>query len=341
MEYLIYLVYIAVAFIILYRCEREKLNFNIESEYLDRLNSLRGVFALDIIIGHVAGHGMIPLMPFEKFSIVSVFGFFFLSGSGMTYSCYNKENYLNRIFGKIIYLIAVTMITYIVKIFVQLVSGLDLGYIPTKITDLPQKYFEITNWYIWELIVLYIFFFLIYKGFTSKKIRTCLIVLASVVLGIVFALSGTVVAWYYSIWGFAFGVIFTEFFEKVIDFIHKWYGIIVIVSFIFAGFGGYALLSENAVMSYITRNFFDIACLMILILLIEQIRFENGIIRFLTTYSLEIYLYQSLWLDVTQSFYHLYCLRMIVVVGLTIFTAILIRPINEKIKKLLKYKKYM
>lgn len=69
----------------------DRLNISEKTGYLSRLNSLRGLFALDILIGHVAGHNMYPLMPFEKFSIVSVAGFFFLSGAGLADSYYKKK----------------------------------------------------------------------------------------------------------------------------------------------------------------------------------------------------------------------------------------------------------
>ena len=57
-----------------------------QEEVLGRLNSLRGVFAIEIIIGHVFRHQMTILYPFGKFMIVSAAFFFFISAFGMVYS---------------------------------------------------------------------------------------------------------------------------------------------------------------------------------------------------------------------------------------------------------------
>jgi len=67
---------------------------NIEKQLI-QLNSLRGLFALEIIIGHVVRDesGIISML--GRFMICSVAFFFFLSASGMVLSYKSKNDYLS------------------------------------------------------------------------------------------------------------------------------------------------------------------------------------------------------------------------------------------------------
>lgn len=330
-DWLIYSVYIMFILIILIGVKKEKA---IEKEnYFQRMNLLRGLFALDIIIGHVAGQNMLPLMPFEKFSIISVAGFFFLSGSGLANSYCKKERYLHKIPMKIIYLICTTLLLYLIKIIVQVFLQNDLGYIPFNKWHFIRFYLEKTNWYIWELILLYIIFGIIYHFIHEKKNRVIIMSIITFLIGFCFSLNGLIEAWYYSILGFPFGIIFSEYFDEFIYFIHYWLGKLLISLFFLCGLLGHVFLKGNVVGSYITRNLFCISCITIIILVIEHIKIDNKAIRVCTLFSLELYLYQSLYLDLTKQISSEYFLRMLLVLSATFLTAILVYPINKYIKQ--------
>lgn len=331
---LIYLVYIFFAIFVFWGCKKDEINLSEKDTYLQRMNLLRGIFALDIIIGHVAGQNMIALMPFEKFSIVSVAGFFFLSGFGLSNSFNNKKKYLTKIPEKIRYLIYVTVLLYIIKITFQLFSGVQLGYVSNNILHLVEKYFKTTNWYIWELILLYIFFYIIYFMLPKKTIRVVALFAASFLIGLIMIANGMIVAWYYSILGFPFGILFSEYFDVCMQFIHHWYGKVTILFFFVAGCIGYIFGKNNEVLSFITRNMFCISCITIIILLIGYYKIGNTMINHFTLLSLEIYLYQSLWLDITINMKSNYVIRMLIVVGGTYITALIIHPINRQLKRL-------
>ncbi|MBQ9867050.1 MAG: hypothetical protein IJM34_08525 [Lachnospiraceae bacterium] len=57
-----------------------------DKEALSELNGLRGLFALEVIVGHVVRYENSLLFPFGKFMIVSVGFFFYVSGFGLAYS---------------------------------------------------------------------------------------------------------------------------------------------------------------------------------------------------------------------------------------------------------------
>lgn len=52
-------------------------------DLLKRLNGMRGIFAIEIVIGHVIRYEDTILYPLGKFMIISVAFFFFVSAFGM------------------------------------------------------------------------------------------------------------------------------------------------------------------------------------------------------------------------------------------------------------------
>lgn len=333
-DYLIYFVYIFFAVLVLYGIRKDKIDILHKELYFNRLNSLRGLLALDIIIGHAAGHNMLPLMPFEKFSIVSVAAFFFLSGSGLANSYQKKSNYLWKLPAKILFLICASLLLYLQKIAVQLVTGMPLNYLPDENNYFIKLFFETTNWYIWELIILYIVFGLIYRFAGTRTARVALMFVVVFLIGLCFALSGSIVAWYYSILGFPCGVLFSECFDKFLNFIHRQIGQVIIIFLFISGLIGHIFLTNSIIGSYITRNLFCVSCIVIIILIVQYFHVNNRVIQAFTTLSLELYLYQSLYLDLTQSLSNNYLLRLGLVLGGTLIHAVLIHPINTKTKNI-------
>lgn len=82
-------------YIIFGNCEKHS-SHNISREScLTYLNRLRGIFAIEIVIGHVVRDEQTILYPLGKFMICSVAFFFFVSAFGMAVSYENStENLL-------------------------------------------------------------------------------------------------------------------------------------------------------------------------------------------------------------------------------------------------------
>lgn len=62
------------------------------------MNALRGIFAIEIVIGHVVRYENTWLYPFGKFMIISVAFFFFVSAFGMVSPIRNREMFTLRDF---------------------------------------------------------------------------------------------------------------------------------------------------------------------------------------------------------------------------------------------------
>ena len=128
------------------------------------INSLRGLFAVEIVIGHLvkeSRYGM-PLDVYEKFLFVSVGYFFFTSGFSMI--CNLKEkggSYFAGFFKrKILFLFFIAILIFIINCIIAAVSGIFTHYVSSD--SLPVMFFNRTNWFIWELELFYLLFYICY-----------------------------------------------------------------------------------------------------------------------------------------------------------------------------------
>ena len=81
MVFLSVMIYAVLAFLLIYGLQyRRAAN---EGEYFQSFNSLRGLFAIEIVVGHVIRYEKTWLYPLGKFMLISVAFFFFVSGWGL------------------------------------------------------------------------------------------------------------------------------------------------------------------------------------------------------------------------------------------------------------------
>lgn len=291
-----------------------------------RFNSLRGLFALEIVIGHVIRYEATLLYPLGKFMIVSVAFFFFVSGWGLCRSYHQKADYLHHFLPrKCGYLLVLSLFAFAVRIVVLLAAG---RYVADK--NIILQYLESTNWYIWELIFFYCLFFLIYR-FLSKY-RCTVIALVTFVMMTVAFFVGMIQGYYSSAMAFPAGVIFYEYYPAIVDFLRKIQGKILIC--IMAAFGLSSLLlgTDSLIGMVYLRNVMCLAVLCIMVRFLTYFHTDNLFLRFLGKYSTEIYLYQFVFLEVTAVLPD-WRIRILLVCALTLLTAIVIHPVQGWIRK--------
>ncbi len=119
------------ALIVFRNCKKHP-RFHLSREsYLQNLNNMRGLFALEIVIGHVIRYDRTILYPMGKFMICSVAFFLFVSAFGMAVSYEKKKNYLsiNFILSKPIYLAALSVLIFVFGMAVDAVCPNNLSYL--------------------------------------------------------------------------------------------------------------------------------------------------------------------------------------------------------------------
>lgn len=110
-----------------------------------RINALRGLFALMIVLGHCSMNfekELLWLMLIHRFNMVSVCFFFMVSGLSLSYNFERKKEYLKGfIKKKILVLMVFAFVAYIIG---EILKSAILG-IPVKI---DIRFITGWNWYI-------------------------------------------------------------------------------------------------------------------------------------------------------------------------------------------------
>lgn len=275
---------------------QNKWKINMENKELLTISQtgiLKGIMALGIVLYHLAvqyNDNLIVLKPFKYLGFLFVGLFFFISGYGLTVSMLTKKDYFSsskKRFLKVIIPFINAIIVYTIYYSLQ-------GEI------LKQNIFFVVKycWFIYEILALYIVFFITYKKFSFKKatILNSIIILISLILMYFFKISAT---WYKSTLAFLVGIIVAKNRENLVKWINSKYYIktfVLIISMgIFLSLGKYLELGILEILIYnIAVMLFIVVCLM---LIAKLMKFENKFLKYLGCISFEIYLYHGLFID--------------------------------------------
>ena len=299
---------------------------------LSQLNQLRGLFALEIIIGHVGRNTNGILLPFGRFMICSVAFFFFVSAYGMVLSCRKREGYLGCGFlvQKPLFLLLISLLIYALEGIVDFLVSPDLGFCDGFWS--LSAYFHRTNWFVWELIGLYLIFWLCYRF--GKRYRVILVTCCIVVGILAFYFAGAGVNWYASVSGFLLGVLFGEK-DTVINKICTVPGLSV--TFVLALFGMCVLFvkEENFLSLVLIRNAMCISVLLFTVLISGYaILRENPVTRFLTRYADALYFSQFIWLAYGSAVFpdRLWVRLAFVLLATTLSAVLVVQPMIHALK---------
>ncbi len=129
---------------------------------LNRENTaaLRGICAVEIMMGHLGiATGALVLYPNRKAGVLFVGVFFAISGYGLMYSLSCKENYLDAFLRKrLLKLLVPAYGVFAVGVLVRSCQKENMGELGNLLN--PERFFNGTNWYVWELAGMYLVFYL-------------------------------------------------------------------------------------------------------------------------------------------------------------------------------------
>lgn len=303
-------------------------------QLLGRFNDLRGIFAIEIVTGHVIRYESTVLYPMGKFLIVSVAFFFFVSSFGMVQSYRSKENYLRGFLAsKCGYIFILAVVTHLVNVAISMMTGLEKGYNTTS-DSLLYNFFKETNWYLWELLGFYALFFLLYKY--VHKYRCAIFFLITTVGATLLFKYGWVEGYYASALAFPFGVLVGEHFKSVSHFVYGPKGYAVTAGMALGGLSCLFLGEDSLVGMVYLRNTLCLSGLIILMYFMRCFRCTNRALRVLGDYSTEIYLFQFIWLAVSEAYGWDYKVRLPFVLAATGTTAYLMHFALNPVKRYMK-----
>ncbi len=279
---------------------------------VDNMQNIRGMLAVLIVIHHFSGmieeNSMFFLFNHIGYLVVALF--LFLSGYGLAYGVQNKPGYISGV--KFLYTrIPKLVIPYWIAVVIYAVGYFAAGE-PNTWKEILLSFVSFKNivgssWYIFELIGLYIIFFLSFKIKNRKIALSVLFVLVAVcAIGFYFGDSFSDV-WYRSIFAFPLGVLYSLKKDKIESFLlNKTIGkYIVLILFLII------LLSLRYVcvvfdLSYL-QVLFDVTSsamfALVAVIMLRKIKLGNKALGFLGSLSFEIYLVHFLLLKLIYSLY--------------------------------------
>lgn len=314
-----------------------KRNKNVGNTVFTEDNSiaLRGICSIEIMMGHLGiATESIVLFPNRKAGILFVGVFFALSGYGLMYSIANKDDYLvdflpKRI-GKLLFP------AYIVFLISIVLDGLiDKGAI-SLIEFFNLKYFFLrTNWYVWELLILYIVFYISVKKGKIEKTPLIIFYFSIVFVCIAYALKFEN-PWYGSTLCFGLGIFYfshRDQFEEIfimrnpaIKFISCCLVMTISIGLYFVRGGVIGLL--------FSRNIASIFFVIVLIVCLYRVSIGNKVSIWLGRYSYEIFLFHPLFINILRPWIKNNVIYSLMVIGFTVMASYLYGICEAKIKNI-------
>ena len=325
-----YIILIALALLLFIGIKPSKLReWQEEPLSLDRSKAIQGFAAVAIIVHHLAQElaqdaGAIGF--FTELGVLFVGIFFFFSGYGLYTSLKTKENYLKGFLKKRLVTILVPFYMCIL-VFTAAACICGTRFTPLQLLGVLSGWSLINQhmWYIVEIAILYIAFFLIYrliKNRTAATVVMSIFVIAMMAGSLMLAHGKDMSAsgwfqgewWYNSSFLFVIGIIVSKHSEGLRRIARKAYIIWLLVLaalLVLLGPQTVYMLRRYSYWSEIpgeTRAILDklrclsvqlpwIICFVLFLLLIMmRVRFGNTVLKFLGSISLELYLIHNLFL---------------------------------------------
>ena len=305
---------------------------------LDTSMALRGICSIEIMIGHLGiATGSVVLYPNRKAGILFVGVFLALSGYGLMYSVTNKDDYLDKfLFKRIGKLLFPAYGVFLINIVLSsIIDKNSLNLI--KIINF-KDFFLGTNWYVWELLMLYIVFYISVKIDKSFKKFPLIIFCFSVVFVCIAYGLKLENPWYGSTFCFVLGIsyfIHRDDFREVfvlsnptIKFIGCCFVMVVSIVLFF--------IDEGVVGVLVARNMASVFFVIVLLICLHRFSIKNNVSTWLGKYSYEIFLFHPLFINIFRSRIENDVVYSFAVIGVTILASYVYGVCANKLESIMK-----
>lgn len=305
---------------------------------LDRKNtiSLRGISAIEIMLGHIGlSTGNFILYPNKKAGILFVGIFFMLSGYGLTSSFYSKTNYLKSFFRK-------RLSNILCPVLIVYISATAIYHVIWPECDIWERidfysFLQKTNWYVWELLLLYVLFYICFK--LNEKYALLLLTMASLMIILAAYELHLSNPWYGSTMCFPLGILYYYISQGKLKnlfpgrFFFLYFFTLVISTGTFF-YGGNTFLAN-----VLGRNIASLSFCIIIILFLDKYRIGNIFTIHLGYYSYEIFLIHpniiSFFRKINLSNDYLFSALVIIV---TLVASIILKHFENNLRNIFKKK---
>ena len=299
--------------------------------------ALRGICAIEIMLGHIglATESTI-LFPNRKAGVLFVGIFFALSGYGLMYGVSNKENYLQGFWKKRIPKILIpAYVTFLIGIVIRSIMAGNANNLVNVISI--KRFFGQTNWYVWELLVMYIVFYICARLDKSLlKGQYILLVFSLVFVCMAFEM-GVDNPWYGSTLCFWLGIFYYMKSEVFIWFSEKYFLGKIVIGIVFLGIFCMLFFMQGGILgNLVARNCASLIFTILVIMWLHQVSIGNIISVWLGKYSYEIFLFHPLLISILRPWVKNDVFYAIMVIAGTILAAFIYRNCANFMKGLFK-----
>ena len=270
---------------------------------VQRLNDLRGLMAIWIVLGHLAlsmdAQRNIFLM-MQKADLAIVGMFFFLSGYGLEKSLETKKDYLRGfLFKKMARLLLMTWVQFGVTELCLYLVKFPRDY--SGLTGILGEYASNLNWYMWELALMYLIFFVSHILFKDKKAYIAATVLSVLLLITLYYFQGAFASTY-SCLAFPAGMIVYACRHKFEKASGSRFGEMFIALLILTGLTtASTIMPKDLFASVAGKNLFCVCFVILAAVTFLRLEADDKPYRILAKFSPEIYLYQFPAASVTMA----------------------------------------
>lgn len=297
--------------------------------------SLKGISATEIMIGHLGiATGLNILYPNRKAGILFVGIFFMISGYGLMYSYLNKSEYMRHFLRK--RMSGLLVPAYIVYLLNGIVEYLNRGGVKPAAAAvirylLLSKFMQTTNWFVFEIFLFYILFWVFYKFFAMKiaNILLCAVVIFLIFAGFYFKIDNP---WYGSSLCFPLGILYAQRERKWNEILLKHYFIKNVV--LLSGCGiciiAFFILGNSSMIGNpIARNLAAVSFCMWVLSILQKVRIEYRSLCWLGKISYEIFLLHPVWIVIVGRYVTKPWSYIILVIILTLVSAALLQRLID------------
>ncbi len=325
-----YVILVALALLLFIGIKPSKLReWQEEPLSLDKSKAIQGFAAVAIIVHHLSQElaetaGAIGF--FSELGVIFVGIFFFFSGYGLYTSLKTKDNYLKGFLKKRFVTILIPFyMCNLVFVVASCISGAKFTPLQLLAVLSGWSLINMHMWYIVEIAILYIAFFLIYRLIKNRTAATVVmsIFVLAMIAGSLMLCHGSDMScsywfqgewWYNASFLFVIGIIVSKHSEGLRKIARKGYIFLLAAFTALSGLLGvqtFYMLRKYSYWSEIPgedpRYLDKIRCLSVqlpwifcfvcfLLLIMMRVRFGNPVLKFLGSISLELYLIHNLYL---------------------------------------------
>ncbi|MCQ2522059.1 MAG: acyltransferase family protein [Lachnospiraceae bacterium] len=286
----------------------------------DRSRAVLGLFAVLIVLHHLVQHvgaanaGVLSFM--EDGGVLFVGAYFFYSGFGLFYSYKNKKDYLKGFIKK---RLPVVLIPFYVNTLVYVLCNILVDKKPLQIETILQLLgIHLINdhmWYIAEIVILYLAFWLFFRWIKNEKVA-----MIAMTIFVLAMMNGSLFLghgnhwfqgewWYNTTFLFVLGMLVARKKETFLRFIKRHYGKVLIATIlVFIGLSkgnAYMLETRGYWTSSTIDKYLTLAVQLPLVIsfvaltawISMKIKCDNAVVRFFGKISLELYLIHNLFIQ--------------------------------------------